>query len=471
MVSYRAPAISGPSLTSTRTESIQGTSQIAATSTTSVTSSPVQWITVGTAQPVNYYLTLLDSNGTQPYVQLGMELRRLLDVSNATAVAQVTYLALNATNPEVKEAFELLIKGGTPSQGDFKYYGVPAYNTELQLLYWIASQRQLKRDDTLALAIAMSNGFWVTIGNSRVQPQVRKDVVDVLDFFRETDALQQAHGYPRLEQLPLEAKIALAWLGGDTGTHGPHAITGSQTEHNDLKGQMDLASYEWDNVNVTTLRQMREYVKEKGWISSSTDQTVASLEDYFLVNGNSQFHRTDSWDVTVQVNGETVPARNMNNANFNFQYYLRNGHAIGVCEDQMTLVSAFLKSWGIATLPQLSYWIEGNWYNGHTYTMYYDASSKTWKVYSAQIEIVYSLVHDAYIFIPPILQNQWIPDGSIPKEAAVPYPYQTGEVNTRMFAPMYNITGAYLNQYEPGVATAQMKQWILYKIRPLGTQS
>jgi hypothetical protein len=373
---------------------------------------------------------------------------------------------LNATNPEVEEAFELMMQGGTANQGDFKYYAVPVYNTELQVLYWIASQRQLKLDDTLALAIAMSNGFWVTIGNSRMQSQVRKDVVDLLDYFRETDDLQQAYGYPRLEELPLEAKIALAWLGGDTGTHGPHAITGGATKHDSLKAQMDLASYEWDNVNVTTLRQMRDYMKEKGWISSSIDQTVASLEDYFQVNGNMNFHRTDSWDVTVQVNGETVPARNMNNANFNFQYYLANGYAIGVCEDQMTLVSAFLKSWGIATLPQLSYWVEGNWYNGHTYTMYYDASSKTWKVYSGQIDIAYPLVQDAYIFIPPILQNQWIPDGSISKEAAVPYPYQSGEVNTRMFVPMYNINGTYLTQYEQGVATAQMKQWILYKIKP-----
>lgn len=437
------------------------------TSTAAASWPPVQWITVGKIQPMNYYLTLLESNGAQPYLGLGEELRRLPSLTNTTAVASITYLALNATNPEVKEAFELMINGGTASQGDFKYYTVPAYNTELQVLYWIASQRQLKRDDTLALAISMSNGFWVTIGDSRVQPQVRKDVVELLDFFRETDALQQAYGYPRLEQLPLEAKIALTWLGGDTGTHGPHAISGPQTKHSSLEVQMDLASYEWDNVNLTTLRQMRDYVKEEGWISSSIDQTVASLEDYFLVNGNSQFHRTDSWDVTVQVNGETVPARNMNNANINFQYYLRNGYAIGVCEDQMTLVSALLRSWGIATLTVSYYWPLGNWYDGHSNTMYYDAASTTWKVYPYQLGIPFYLVRDAYIFLPPVLQNEFVPEGLvIPKEAAVTYPFQNGEVNTKMFAPMYNITGSYLNRYKIGVATTQMKQWTLYKIRP-----
>jgi hypothetical protein len=415
---------------------------------------------------VNYYLTLLESNGTAPYSQLATELQKIPDLSNTTAVAEITYLALNASNPEVKEAFQLMIKGGTADPSAFSGYSIPRYNTELQVLYWIAAQRELKRDDTLALAISMSNGFWVTIGHDSVRTRVRKDVADLLDFFRETDLLQQALGYPRLEGFPLEAKVALAWVGGDTGAHGPHGITGPQTKRNSLLYGMDLVGYEWDNVNVTTLRGMRDYMKEEGWISSSIDQTVASLEKYFLVNGNGNFHRTDSWTVTIQVNGETVPERNMNNANFNFQYYLRNHYAIGVCEDQMTLVSAFLKSWGIATLPQLSYWVEGNWYNGHSYTMYFDASSKTWKVYSKQLEIVYPLVQDAYIFIPPLLQNQWIPDGSIPKEVAVRYPYQTGEVNTRMFAPMCNISAAYLYQYEQGVATAQMKQWILYKIKP-----
>jgi len=68
---------------------------------------------------------------------LAKELRKLPDLKNATAVAKITYLALNATNPEVKEAFELMIKGGTPSPTDFSY-GVPRFNTELWGLYQLA---------------------------------------------------------------------------------------------------------------------------------------------------------------------------------------------------------------------------------------------------------------------------------------------------------------------------------------------
>jgi len=143
-------------------------------SATTVASATTIWLNISETQPVSYYLSLLESNGSQPYVQLAKELRKLPDLTNATAVAKITYLALNATNPEVKEAFELMIKGGTPDPRDFTY-AVPRYNTELQVLYWLAFQNEFKKDDTLALAIAMVNGLWVTMGNEEVREAVKRD--------------------------------------------------------------------------------------------------------------------------------------------------------------------------------------------------------------------------------------------------------------------------------------------------------
>ena len=153
--------------------------QLTSTSSAILTSQASQWINVGAAQPVGYYLGLLESTGAEPYVSLARELRELPDSSNATAVAQIVYLALNATissrpsGPEVNEALELIIRGGTPSRSDFSY-AVPSYNTELQVLYWLASSTQFKRDDTLALASAMSNGFWVTVGDDK-SPKRREE--------------------------------------------------------------------------------------------------------------------------------------------------------------------------------------------------------------------------------------------------------------------------------------------------------
>jgi hypothetical protein len=199
-----APKISSPLVTRTTQQTSRATSSQSTASTrissTTLTSETGLWINVSATQPVSYYLGLLESTGAEPYVPLARELRELPDSSNATAVAQIVYLALNATissrpsGPEVKEALELIIRGGTPSRSDFSY-AVPSYNTELQVLYWLASSTQFKRDDTLALAIAMSNGFWVTVGDDQVRNAVKNDTSSLLAFLRETDAHQESMGY------------------------------------------------------------------------------------------------------------------------------------------------------------------------------------------------------------------------------------------------------------------------------------
>jgi hypothetical protein len=91
--------------TSSEETSTIPTSSVSVTSTT-ISSPTTLWINITAAKSVSYYLGLLQSNGTQPYVQLATELRKLPELTNATAVAKITYLALNATNPEVKEARE-----------------------------------------------------------------------------------------------------------------------------------------------------------------------------------------------------------------------------------------------------------------------------------------------------------------------------------------------------------------------------
>lgn len=435
-------------------------------SSTATEAQPIDLSNVGT---IDSYLALLEAKGASPYYDLAGELRKLPDLKNATAVAQITALALDSSNPETKEAFQLMIKGGTANPSDFAY-PIPQYNTELQVLYWLASSRHLKYDDTLALAISLSNGLWVTIGDESVQSKVRVDVVGLLDYFRETDALQQAQGYSRLEQMPLEAKIALAWTGANTGTHGPHAITGAQVDvtHDSLHQEMTLAGYEWDAVSVATLRRMRDYVTQIGWVNPSVDKTVATVEDYFYFGGAADhFNYTGSWDTKIQINGEAVSARNNNNANFEFQHYLDTGKAIGVCEDDMTIINAFLKSWGIPTLSLETLWLEGNWYNGHDAVIYFEPVSGMWRMFRFHIGISFYLVNDGYIYIPPVIQNDFVPtEHEVPKTAVVTMSFKNGETNTKMMIPMYNITGSYLRQFEKGVSTAQVKQWILYKVQP-----
>ncbi len=205
-------------------------------------------MTVGQVKSIDYYLSLLESNGTAPYVQLAEELQKLPDYSNATAVAEITYLALNATNPEVKEAFKLMLQGGTPDPSNFQY-PVPQYNTELEALYWLATQNQFKKDDTTALAIAIVNGLYITIGDDQTINQVRVDDTTMLIAAREISEWQEQMGMRyNLENYPLIAKLCWAWRGGMS----PNVPTMTQFT---LGGSMS---------------RTQKNIRARSWISSGT---------------------------------------------------------------------------------------------------------------------------------------------------------------------------------------------------------
>lgn len=209
-------------------------------------------------------------------------------------MAKITYLALNATNPEVKEAFELMLKGGTPDPGDFSY-PVPTYNTELQVLYWLACQNEFKKGDTLVLAIAMVNGFWVTVGDEQVREGVKKDTNELLNFFRDTNEIQKARGYPQLEDYPLEAKLCLTWTGNIAPNYSAFPVLWGHGEENvrvfgylHNKTRLDVFGYYWNTVSVNTLSSMRREVISKGWYNSDYSSVVENLEGFFYLDPNSR---------------------------------------------------------------------------------------------------------------------------------------------------------------------------------------
>ena len=339
------PKMPGQLLTYTtqQTSIVTSSEETLSTSTSSTTVVPetTLWINVTATKPVSYYLSLLKSTQTQPYVQLGWELQALPDATNVTAVAKITYLALNASNPEVKEAFQLMMKGGTPSPTDFTYT-VPNYNTELQVLYWLASQNGVKRDDTLALAIAMANGLWVTMGDQQVRDSVRKDTSDLLSFFRETNELQKQSNLPQLETYPLEALTCLSWMGSMNGIGGPHGVAhGSNAE------QVHLKLYLWDTPSIDTLRRMRDMMTEKHWLGRNVDSTVANVEEYFYFSGFEQhWNYTTETEEQIEVDGEKVKNWEIYNVDYYFRHYVETGKGRGDCGDETSFIDGWLKSWG-----------------------------------------------------------------------------------------------------------------------------
>ena len=415
------------------------------------------------SEPVSYYLGLLESNGTQPYVQLAKELRKLPELTNATAVAEITDQALNATNPEVKEAFELMIQGGTPDPSDFTYT-VPTYNTELQVLYWLACENEFKRDDTLALAVAMSNGIWVTMGTSQVGMEVKKDTSDLLVFYRETNELQEQRRDPMLEDYPLEAKLGLAW----TGSLSMHWM-GDRTQLKNpaslvfwKEKQLPPIVYEKDTVSVGTLRKMRDLADAKGWWQRDVNLSVGTIEGYFYFTPGKWEYATfpaivdgSGFDATIDVDWQ-------------FNRYLSGATPVGDCGTETAWMDAWAKAIGVATLMTWKYRLEVSpdsaSYRAHHHILYFDPHRLVWTAYEKQIYTLGSPGTEEsdwmiryFIFRPPVNQREYTDfDVSVGGQG----------LDMSYAKAAYCFKAITLGQSEQimttGVSAAQMKQWLLY---------
>jgi len=430
------------------------------TSSIAFTSETTLWINVSATKPVSYYLSLLKSTGTQPYVQLARELQALPDATNATAVAKITYLALNATNPEVREAFELMVKGGTPSPSDFTYT-VPKYNTELQVLYWLACRNELKKDDTLALAISAVNGLWVTIGDGKVRQDVKNDTTQLLRFLRETNEVQLKRGQIPLEDYPLETKICLALTSSIGTIDGPHSLWKF------VEKRASQKDYRWVRYDVHILQKMREIAFERGWFEGSVDSKVKNIEDYFYFSGSAEHwtYSTRTGDIpgvtesSIEVYGELVPDHSIYNLRFYLERYLSTDRGLGDCGDETYFMEAWSKSLGIATNFVLHQIIVDDKFYGHAHMIYYEPRTKTWKAYAGQLD--YGMYYNKpdlpfYIFIfrPAVKQAGYFRLTPI-KET------RFGNSGTAYVAGTQT-PAEFRRIYLTGCPTFQMKQWLLY---------
>jgi len=398
-------------------------------------------------------------------VQVASGLRKLPDLTNATAVAQVAYLALNATNPETREAFESIIKGGTANPSDFSY-SIPQYNTELQILYWLAEKRQLRQDDTLALAIAMVDGFWVTMGDDGVREAVRGDASNLLTFFRETSNLQRNFGYFDLETYPLEEKLSLAWTGGDPArggrasyklmSGGPQSDRTLNTHHflEYAYYPMDVQGYRWNTVSFSTLMNMRKTVSDQGWIVRNVDSTVSNIEEYFYFQKDRHWIFTQPDDRMIEFNGEQTIDHNMNNPNLVFDYYLKTSKGLGVCGDEASLVESLLKSWGISAI-RLTRTFGTKDGSNHDHVIYYDPATRTWTGYYKQLSVGRSGTWNVYLFKPPVITRNFYISHSDSQQS---WMKMTNLYYAMPSSPGEQVATLFLN----GVPTSQMKQWLLY---------
>jgi len=185
------------------------------------------------------------------------EIRDGVSPEDVEALGDIVALAINSSDQEVAEAFDLISQGGIGNQ--LVSYG-PYWNTQLQILFWLAQQGELRINDKLSLAVAMSNGIWVAMGDDEVDEAVYDNCSNLLALFRETDSLQRQEGYHPLEEYPLEALVALAWTGNIS-----MRWDGEVAQPNELlrlvyyrDRHLPLDVYERDTASVETLRKMRD---------------------------------------------------------------------------------------------------------------------------------------------------------------------------------------------------------------------
>lgn len=385
------------------------------------------------------------------YPELYQELLQLPDLKETDdkdneAIEDIAYLALLSANPEVKEAFELMVKGGTPDQKDFKYK-VPDWNTELQVLYWLAEQNEFRPNDTLALAIAMANGLWVTMGNDEVREAVYGDANDLLNFFRETDELQKARGFHCLEDYPLEAKVCLVWMGDQSSIRSYH-------DPRDYLGKrMDKKAYRWATIDVSTLYSMQSEMEKKGWMQRDIKNAVETLEIYFFFPKGPHWIYPES-EYPITVDNQTFICRNFNSADLEFKYYLQNDKGIGRCSDEMGFLNAFLKSRGISTTALWGDLMkDGEKIIGHTHVIYLNPETLRWHAYKGQLEINVNMKFNSFFMTVPKITLRGLKSSN------------EGEARRFVFSKYIlpyinpaNIKSMFLS----GVPTSTMKQWLLY---------
>mgnify|MGYP007042401160 FL=1 len=131
----------------------------------------------------------------------------------------------------------------------------------------------------------------------------------------------------------------------------------------------------------------------------------------------------------------------------------------GVCDDQATLVSAFLKSVGIPTNYVYKLWAGTPFGDaGHTFNIYYEGMSGLWTANHWQLSTPggtrMNITIDFYLFRPPVMQGgylRYVKERFYGMPMGLAYYTMTNALNLTIY-----------NTFRQGVTSVQMKQWLLY---------
>ncbi len=373
---------------------------------------------------------------------------------------------------EVYEAFELMVeKGKVPK--NIVPYEIPEYNVQLYMLWKLAEDAEFKKHDTLALSVAMNEGFPYLIGNKDVKKMVIEDCRKWLKFLRETAEWQKAKFRFNLEEYPLEAKVMLSMRNVkyiDTKNAYPSSPEiktfpefFNYPYFNPKLKPIDVETYKWFWIDeFGNLHKLRKKMLKilPAYIRSKTDGEIGKDFDKIL-------HKKTYWKYTypeyskarvygiekykeklkeklITVDGRRTVSFWIFNPDFEVRYFLNNSRGIGICPDYECFAKSLSKAFGISE-TKVKVFMKGNVAIGHTFPSYYDSIRKKWKVadilhgklIDKQIKISKCNKVKKYLQLPPlhlkkILENpknmyisQEIDTSTCKKEMRSGYPCET----------------------------------------------
>ena len=311
------------------------------------------------------------------------------------ALKQIAVLT-KSNDTEVQRGLQVIDKYGVPGYVfDHPEGWIPDYNTQLEVLLWLAENRTIVDGyDRISLCLALDYGSVVTIGDDQVDQSVRQYVLDIYDYVKETDeVLRERNVSWRAKDYPLDADVGLCWganklryptfyeyAGQDPGQPWMHYW---REEFRDR--QMNIEDFNWLFASKGTLEEMREWAFDNGLVNRSNMGETAELIDVF-VNWHHKYY-TDKLGIPpsyFEVEGKITPGCRISNPNWQWEYFKQNGTIIGNCEDLCFADCMFLQSLDIG---KYAGGVRSESF-GHHVILYCDTENNVLKTTSRQIDII-----------------------------------------------------------------------------------
>jgi len=371
-----------------------------------------------TEKEVNYsnFTALLEDFDDLPEIKDGVDLKE------RNAKERILFL-LRGDDPEIERAFEVLQKYGRPS--NFTYYEFPAYNTQLEVLLWLAEEREISDYDRIALAIALNYGAVLAISDEEVEKELKDYVVNLYDYFVETDAIVPWD----IMAYPLEADIALVW--GANGINYPlffekvgqypegatfyRVLTTTDYYYLDWidifkDKRMSKEDFDWLFVDVGTLREIREFLMHDMFSPGFEEVGVKGIANEIdsMLTHSLEHYTYYPWTKIsyVEVEGRITPGCALSNPDWQWKHFKEKRRIMGNCADVSSTNTFFLKS---INLPAFVIGVHSGSF-WHRVVVFYDYEKDLWRITEHQKEIIEGHVEAPKLSVDnyfPVVWSNW----------------------------------------------------------------